>query len=43
RKAAEANHVAWIYWELDQGFGFIRSRLSVEGFDDSMIAALLGG
>ncbi|RWM95220.1 MAG: endoglucanase [Mesorhizobium sp.] len=43
RKAAEANHVAWTYWELDQGFGFIRSRQSVEGFDGSMIAALLGG
>ncbi|TIT79513.1 MAG: glycoside hydrolase family 5 protein [Mesorhizobium sp.] len=42
RKAAEANHVAWTYWELDQGFGFIRSRQSVEGFDGSMIAALLG-
>ncbi|RRI00076.1 endoglucanase [Mesorhizobium tamadayense] len=41
RKAADANHVAWIYWELDQGFGFIRSRQSVEGFDGSMIAALL--
>ncbi|MDX8465390.1 cellulase family glycosylhydrolase [Mesorhizobium sp. VK23B] len=43
REAAEANHVAWTYWELDQGFGFIRSRRSVEGFDGSMIAALLGG
>ncbi|PBC04587.1 cellulase family glycosylhydrolase [Mesorhizobium sp. WSM3860] len=43
RKAAEAHHVAWTYWELDQGFGFIRSRQSVEGFDGSMIAALLGG
>ena len=42
RKAAEANQVAWTYWELDQGFGFIRSRQSVEGFDRSMIAALLG-
>ncbi|MDX8477538.1 cellulase family glycosylhydrolase [Mesorhizobium sp. VK24D] len=42
RKAAETNHVAWTYWELDQGFGFIRSRQSVEGFDGSMLAALLG-
>ncbi|CDX13639.1 Endoglucanase [Mesorhizobium sp. ORS 3324] len=42
RKAAEANHVAWAYWELDQGFGLISSRRSAEGFDDSMIAALLG-
>ncbi|AZO22066.1 endoglucanase [Mesorhizobium sp. M1E.F.Ca.ET.045.02.1.1] len=43
RMAAEANHVAWTYWELDQGFGFIRDRRSIEGFDRSMIAALLGG
>ncbi|TGQ52928.1 endoglucanase [Mesorhizobium sp. M1C.F.Ca.ET.193.01.1.1] len=43
REAAEANHVAWTYWELDQGFGFIKSRQSVEGFDGAMIAALLGG
>jgi endoglucanase len=35
--------VAWTYWELDQGFGFIKSRRSVEGFDGSMIAALLDG
>jgi endoglucanase len=42
RMAAEANHVAWTYWELDQGFGFIRNRQSVEGFDGPMIAALLG-
>ncbi|WP_292416532.1 cellulase family glycosylhydrolase [Mesorhizobium sp.] len=43
RKAAETNQVAWTYWELDQGFGFIESRRSVEGFDGSMISALLGG
>ncbi|MDG4881636.1 cellulase family glycosylhydrolase [Mesorhizobium sp. WSM4884] len=43
RKAAETNQVAWTYWELDQGFGFIKNRRSVEGFDGSMIAALLGG
>ncbi|WP_421916845.1 glycoside hydrolase family 5 protein [Mesorhizobium sp.] len=42
RKAAEANHVGWTYWELDQGFGIIKSRLSVDGFDSAMIAALLG-
>jgi len=42
RKAAEANQVGWTYWELDQGFGFIKSRLSVDEFDSSMIAALLG-
>ena len=43
RMAAEANHVAWTYWELDQGFGFIKSRRSADGFDGSMIAALLDG
>lgn len=43
RQAAEANQVGWTYWELDQGFGFIESRRSTEGFDSSMIAALLGG
>jgi endoglucanase len=43
RKATEANRVGWTYWELDQGFGFIKSRQSVDGFDSAMIAALLGG
>jgi endoglucanase len=43
REAAEANHIGWTYWELDQGFGFIKSRLSTEGFDAAMMAALLGG
>lgn len=42
REAAEANHIGWTYWELDQGFGFIKSRLSTEGFDASMMVALLG-
>lgn len=42
RKAAEANHIGWAHWELDQGFGFIASRQSTEGFDPQMIAALLG-
>lgn len=42
RQAAEANGVGWTYWEVDRGFGFIRDRRSVEGFDMSMIDALLG-
>ncbi|WJR68285.1 cellulase family glycosylhydrolase [Neorhizobium sp. CSC1952] len=42
RQAAEAHGIGWTYWELDQGFGFIGSRLSTEGFDRSMIAALIG-
>ena len=41
RQAAESNKIGWAYWELDQGFGIIRSRGSIEGFDDAMIAALL--
>ena len=43
RQAAEVNQVGWVYWELDQGFGFIKSRSSMQGFDSSMIAALFGG
>ncbi|MDT2022944.1 cellulase family glycosylhydrolase [Methylocella sp. CPCC 101449] len=42
RQAAEANRIGWTYWELDQGFGFIRSRQSTAVFDTSMITALLG-
>lgn len=42
RQAAEASHMGWAYWELDQGFGFIHSRSSTDGFDRSMIDALLG-
>jgi endoglucanase len=42
RRAAEANGIGWTYWELDQGFGFIRSRLETEGFDLSMVDALTG-
>ncbi|PZN51779.1 MAG: endoglucanase [Proteobacteria bacterium] len=43
RQAAEANGIGWTYWELDQGFGFIRSRLDTEGFNLSMVEALTGG
>jgi endoglucanase len=43
RQAAETNGIGWTYWELDQGFGFIRSRLETDGFDPSMIDALTGG
>jgi endoglucanase len=42
RKAADTNEISWAYWELDQGFGFIRNRQSTEGFDTAMITALLG-
>ena len=42
RMVAEACGIGWTYWELDQGFGFIDSRLSTEGFDAAMIEALFG-
>jgi endoglucanase len=42
RRAAEANGIGWTYWELDQGFGFIKSRLETDGFDLSMVEALTG-
>lgn len=42
RRGAEANRIGWAYWELDQGFGFIQSRQSTEGFDHAIIAALFG-
>ncbi|HET7094041.1 MAG TPA: cellulase family glycosylhydrolase, partial [Thermomicrobiales bacterium] len=43
RQAAEANGIGWTWWELDQGFGFIRSRQETGGFDLPMIEALTGG
>jgi endoglucanase len=42
RRAAEARGIGWAYWELDQGFGFIDSRTSTEGFDSAMLDALFG-
>lgn len=42
RKAAEDNGMGWVYWELDQGFGFIRSRRETAGFDTAMIGAMMG-
>ena len=42
RRAAEARGIGWAYWELDQGFGFIESRTSTEGFDSTMLDALFG-
>jgi endoglucanase len=40
REEAERAGFGWTYWELDQGFGFIADRTSVDGFDDAMMAAL---
>ena len=41
REAAEGVGAGWVYWEADQGFGFIADRQSTDGFDDTMIGALL--
>lgn len=43
RRAAEAAGMGWVHWDLDQGFGFIRSRRGTDGFDPAMLAALLDG
>jgi endoglucanase len=42
RSAAEANGIGWTYWELDQGFGFIRDRRSTDGFNRALVEALTG-
>lgn len=42
REAAEANGIGWTYWEVDRGFGFVHDRRSTEGFDRTMIDALIG-
>lgn len=42
RKAAEASGIGWAYWELDQGFGLLQSRLDADGFDAAMLDALFG-
>ncbi|MXN48936.1 cellulase family glycosylhydrolase [Shinella kummerowiae] len=42
RKAAEASGIGWAYWDLDQGFGLMESRLEADGFDAAMLDALFG-
>lgn len=42
RRAAEASSIGWAYWELDQGFGLMESRLDSDGFDTAMLDALFG-
>ncbi len=42
RQAAEQQGLAWNYWELDQGFGFINDRRSDKDFNMPLIEALLG-
>ncbi|MCT7663223.1 glycoside hydrolase family 5 protein [Shinella kummerowiae] len=42
RKAAEASGIGWAYWDLDQGFGLMESRLEGDGFDAAMLDALFG-
>ncbi len=41
RAAAEENGIAWTYWELDQGFGFVADRHDARSIDPVMINALL--
>jgi endoglucanase len=41
RKSAEANGAGWVYWEADQGFGFIADRTRTDGVDQPMLEALL--
>ncbi len=42
RSAAEDNGFGWVYWELDQGFGFMESRKRAGGFDMTMVDAMMG-
>lgn len=41
RSAAEANGAGWIYWEADQGFGFMADRTDAGGIDAAITRALL--
>jgi endoglucanase len=41
RAAAEASGAGWIYWEADQGFGFMADRTDAAGIDPAIVAALL--
>lgn len=42
RRAAERNGIGWSYWELDQGFGFVRDRRHSGTMDAALVAALVG-
>lgn len=41
RRAAEANGAGWVYWEADQGFGFMADRTDPQRVDTTITAALL--
>jgi endoglucanase len=41
RRAAERNGMAWTYWELDQGFGFVGDREDAGSFDLALVDALI--
>jgi len=41
RRAAEANGAGWVYWEADQGFGFMPDRTRAGSVDRPMLEALL--
>jgi endoglucanase len=41
RTAAEMNGAGWIYWEADQGFGFMADRADADSVDSSIAGALI--
>lgn len=41
RAAAEANGAGWVYWEADQGFGFMADRTDATSVDPVIVGALL--
>jgi endoglucanase len=41
RAAAEANGAGWVYWEADQGFGFMGDRTDANSIDPAIAGALL--
>lgn len=41
RKAAETHGMGWLYWDLDDGFGFLDDRASPAGLNRDLVDALL--
>jgi len=41
RAAAEASGAGWVYWEADQGFGFMADRTDANSIDPAIAGALL--
>jgi endoglucanase len=42
REAAEGAGIAWTYWELDGGFGFLQDRSDPASLDPDVLSALCG-